>query len=334
MTKLTQAALCLLLATPSLIGCQARPPFQPSQGTGAEGPSEAGYGLLQSPEGAKAVQSALIDTLKDPKRQQRPLPLKVYFPAGLRGACPVVIVSHGGQGHENSREAYAYLGQHLASQGFVAIHPQHRQDDRRPLTYDRPMDVRFLLDQLEAQKVRIPGFVGRLDLKAVGMAGHSFGAYTTLALAGMKVDLPWPLGGQDTRFTDRRLKAFLALSPSGADQFGVDAKAWSGIQAPVYEMVGEAELSVKGDGSPARPNWRLESWQALPPGDKHLAILPGAQHSDFNDRREATATTERTHAFVQANATLFFQAHLLGQKQLKPLIGRLAQPAGTTTARK
>lgn len=290
---------------------------------------------IQEPEllgGALAVKSVLLDGLKDPKRGGRELPLKLYYPSRGVEACPVVIFSHGGPGHDSSREAYGYLGAYLASRGFVAIHLQHQLDAERPFTYDRPMDVRFLLDQLERTHGQLRGLPVRLKLDRIGMAGHSFGAFTTLALAGAKVDLPLRWGGPNVRFTEPRLQAFMALSPQGAGQFGLDANSWRGIQAPVCEMMGALELDTRlGDLAPApRPWWRLESWLGLPAtGNKHLAVLPGAQHSDFNDRLAPTPTALATQAFVKTNAALFFRCYLSAMPKLEPWIGKLAKPEGT-----
>ena len=59
---------------------------------------------------------------------------------------------------------------------------------------------------------------GRLDLKKLGMAGHSFGAWTTLAIAGQKSDLPiarQPLAGRS-----RASRRPIEMSSPGAGRPG------------------------------------------------------------------------------------------------------------------
>ena len=51
---------------------------------------------------------------------------------------------------------------------------------------DRPLDVTFLLDELE--RTNETSYQGKLDLDRVVIAGHSFGGYTALALSGATVD--------------------------------------------------------------------------------------------------------------------------------------------------
>ena len=77
---------------------------------------------------------------------------------------------------------------------------------------------------------REPGALrGRLDLSRVGMAGHSFGAWTTLAVAGEVFVGP---GGQEVSLTDPRVKAAIPMSaPVPQDKTTLD-KAFSGSRSP------------------------------------------------------------------------------------------------------
>jgi len=131
--------------------------------------------------------------------RQREIPLRVYLPASTAPA-PIVLFSHGLGG---SREGYAYLGEHWAARGYVAVFMQHPGSDdsvwkgaprgeRRDAMeqaasgrnfFLRVQDVRAVLDQLDSWN----GTAGhtlavRLDLARVGMSGHSFGAVTTQAV--------------------------------------------------------------------------------------------------------------------------------------------------------
>lgn len=140
---------------------------------------------------------------KDDKRD-RDVPVRLYVPKGA-GPFPVIVFSHGLGG---SRQGYAYLGRHWASHGYVCVHIQHKGSDdavwkgsKQPMAdmrkaardpaniVNRPLDVRFTIDQLV--KLNKEGKLkGRLDLEKIGMAGHSFGDYTTLAASGQVFTTP------------------------------------------------------------------------------------------------------------------------------------------------
>src|ERR1035441_9611950 len=145
--------------------------------------------------------------------RNRDIPLRVYVPAG-NGSAPVILFSHGLGG---SRAGSAFLGEHWAARGYVAVFLQHRgsdesvwknepmQDRMRAMNQAasldnfllRVQDVPAVLNQFEIwNTAKTNCLAGRLDMKKVGMSGHSFGAVTTEAVSGETL----PVGGQ--KFTD------------------------------------------------------------------------------------------------------------------------------------
>ena len=71
-------------------------------------------------EGPFTVQTADDLTIQD-KERSKELHVKVYYPKG-DGPFPVIVFSHGfGAG----KDAFATVGKHWASHGYVSIHPQH-----------------------------------------------------------------------------------------------------------------------------------------------------------------------------------------------------------------
>ena len=76
------------------------------------------------------------------------------------------------------------------------------RDDNAKSAVDRPQDIRFVLDQVLAGNASVDPAV--IDASRIGMYGHSFGGYTTLAVAGGTVSGALP---------DSRIKAIAPLSP-------------------------------------------------------------------------------------------------------------------------
>jgi predicted dienelactone hydrolase len=259
-------------------------------------------------------------TVRDARRD-RDIPVRVYLPAA-EGPAPVVLFSHGLGG---SRAGSAYLGTHWAGRGYAAVFLQHPGGDEA-VWKDAPAgermaamqqaanpdnfrlrvgDVRAALDRLDRWN-RAAGHppAGRLDLGRVGMAGHSFGAVTTQAVAGQAA----PAG---PGFADPRVKAAVMLSPSGPRR-GADPKAaFGGVKIPWLLLTGTRDAAPFGDA--ADPKTRLAVFPALPPGGKYELVLGGAEHSAFTDRPLPGDPGKRNpnhHRAVLAVTTAFWDAHL------------------------
>jgi predicted dienelactone hydrolase len=265
-------------------------------------------------------------TVKDATRQ-REIPMLVYLPADTKAA-PVVLFSHGLGGN---RQGSAYLGRHWAARGYVAVFLQHPGSDDG-VWQDQPLlerasamrdaasgpnfllrvkDVPAVLDQLARwQHAKDHSLAGRLDLNRVGMSGHSFGAVTTQAVSGQTA----PGGGQP--FTDRRIKAAIAFSPSEPAK-GTPAEAFGKVTMPWLLMTGTKDVARLGGGTigAATVEKRLSVFPALPPGSKYEVVFDGAEHSAFTDRAlpgESGTRNPNHHRAILALSTAFWDAYLKG----------------------
>jgi len=185
------------------------------------------------------------------------IPLRVYLPTNTASA-PVILFSHGLGG---SRTGSAFLGEHGAARGNVAVFLQHPgsgesvwknesvRERMRAMNQAaslenfllRVQDVPVVLNQLETWDAnKTNHLAGRLGLKKVGMSCHSFGAVTTEAVSGET----FPAGGQ--KFTDPRIKAAVVFSPS-APRAGSAANAFGMVKIPWVLMTGTKDLVPIGN---------------------------------------------------------------------------------------
>ncbi len=257
----------------------------------------------------------------------RDLPLKVYLPLAAEAA-PVVLFSHGLGG---SCENDPYLGSHWAARGYVAVFVQHPGSDETiwkdkptlermaalrgaasPRNFARRVkDIPAVLDQLERwNREKGHPLSGRLDVSRIGMSGHSFGAVTTQAVSGEK----FAFGLAD--YTDGRIKAALALSPS-PPRGGRASRAFGSVGIPWMLMTGTKDVSPVGNIDAAS---RLTVFPALPPGGKYELVLDGAEHSAFGDRPlpgDRAPRNPNHHRAVLALSTAFWDACLRGDAAAK-----------------
>ncbi|MFN7732819.1 MAG: alpha/beta hydrolase family protein [Pirellula sp.] len=270
-------------------------------------------------------------TVRDSGRG-REIPILIYLPTS-RDAAPVVLFSHGLGGNRNGS---AYLGKHWASRGFVAVFLQHPGSDSEVLR-EAPMlrkasalreaasaknfllrvrDVPAVLDQLQRwtegqENAPSDGvgkqLLGRMDLKRVGMSGHSFGAVTTQAVSGQR----FPLGQS---LTEPRIRAAILFSPSEPARGSAD-QAFGNVSIPWLLMTGTRDVARLGGSTigPSTVDKRLSVFPALLAGNKYEVVLDGAEHSAFTERAlpgEAGDRNPNHHRVILALSTAFWDAYL------------------------
>ncbi len=252
-------------------------------------------GLYRAGDGGRVEQ--LDRTFTDSLRGRR-VPVRIYRPAsGADRARPLVVFS---PGLGASREAYGYLGANLAGRGYLVAVVTHPGSDtaawRAGLRADRsgwvpaalddpsnlenrPRDVSFVIDRLTQA-----GSPFRVDPSRIGVAGHSFGASTAMAVGGMKLDLA-DAAGSPRSFADPRVGAVVAMSPQGTGTMGIAPGAWDGFETPVMLLTGTRDRAP--GGRPAR--WRRTAFDQISSADRYLVTLFGATHLTFGGRGAVTA---------------------------------------------
>lgn len=278
--------------------------------------------------------------------RKRELPIKIRWPdeALHKGERPVVLFSHGLGG---TRDGGTLWGEAWAQAGFVVVHLQHPGSDLAAVRtvassfsdraglrnaasaaqlVDRLSDVGIVLDEITRRHKSQQGRWIGVRPTRVGMSGHSFGAHTTLGMAGQR----YP--GFDG-VTEPRLASFIAFSPT-LPMVGDAQRAFERMTRPVLSITGTRDQDVLGTG--ATPENRIKVFAALPKGDKGHLVLQDADHMTFAGqtgrpveivpREQVTRELQAAHhALVASITTDWWRATLLEDTAAR---ARLATPAG------
>ncbi len=242
------------------------------------------------------------------------IPIKIYYPDGA-GPFPVIIFSHGALA---SKDNYSAFGQFWASNGYVSIHPSHtdsvadsgfRGSFREALSdpqawENRPKDVSFIIDSLAHVEKFAPQLGGKLDLRHIGVGGHSFGAYTAGLIAGTTILLPGKAEPQS--FADQRVSAVVMLSPQGEGIMGLSAHSWDALHLPMLLMFGSRDFGPFGQ----KPVWRSEAFEKAPAGNKYEVEIEGGTHMGFAAPFSGGGHRVEVFQFAELETLAFWDAYL------------------------
>lgn len=269
------------------------------------------------------------------KINERRVPIKVHAPID-GGPYPVIVISHGAGGNWDTHYAQA---QHFASHGYVVLCIEHVGSNTERLrsgirllenvnrmirdsgeVLGRPKDISFAIDQATTWNSSHEKLKGRLDLNHIGMLGHSFGAYTTMVICGMRPALDWleptvaPGKGLGPDLSDARISCGVALSPQGANEpFFID-KSMGSLSKPLMGISGSEDKQQGG----LPPITRYQSFSLWPEnrGLNKFIWLSHANHLDFTDSTGGeqqgirSANRDDVQKVVRAASLMFFDLHL------------------------
>jgi predicted dienelactone hydrolase len=322
---------CISILVGAVLGLvpilSAAPPGEGNKGTAGNA----------KPGGPHEVEVRANVVLRDAKRG-KDVALRIYHPRG-GGPHPVVIFSHGFGGN---KDVFAYLSTFLASHGYVCIHPTHgdagilKENAKKgdPLLagladpkcwVERVGDVTFVIDSLDDLPAKVPALKGKIDSRCVGVAGHSFGAYTAMLIGGVTIDLD---GKKDQSLADPRVRAILPISPQGTGEMGLTERSWQALKVPMMTVTGSQ------DRKPGKePAWRQEPFEQSPKGEKYELLIDGANHFSYGGLIGQAYISDS----VKAAGLAFWDAHLKESKEAQAFLhgdGLLNLDPGKVTVRR
>ena len=271
---------------------------------------------------------------------------------------PVVIISHG---LAAKPEEYSPAAISLASHGFLVALPQHPGSDLQQAKdlfdgyvsqvfelqefINRPKDVSFVIDELEKRNPR--EYQGRLNLKQVGVIGHSFGGYTALVLAGAQIDFDnlqqdcnrvgyinislllqcraLDLKHQKYQLADPRVTAIMARNPLNSSLFG--ARGLGEITIPTFLIAGSYDLATPVVSE------QMFSFPLLVNAPKtYFGLLEGQAHVDFSQLDAGVSNLVKSatnlmlpnptlvNQYSDAVTIAFFKVYIAGDKKYLPYL--------------
>ena len=268
---------------------------------------------------------------------------------------PVIVISHG---LGSDRTSFTYLAEQLASYGFAVAVPEHPGSNAKQLQsllsgranqvaepnefINRPLDVKYLLDELQRLDAYNPSF--QLNFQQVGVIGQSFGGYTALALAGARLNFKqlqtncdepndiWnvslllqcralDLPETDYNLQDPRVKAAIAINPIDSSIFG--QAGLERIKVPVMIVGGSTDTVAPVLSEQILPF----SW--LDTAQKYLVVIERASHfsiiGETNPNQQAFVLPPQAigpnpaiaRRYMSALGVAFFQTYIAGNTQYR-----------------
>ncbi|ELS01026.1 putative dienelactone hydrolase [Xenococcus sp. PCC 7305] len=288
------------------------------------------------------------------------LDFDLYLPQDNPDPAPLIIIT---QGFGATPDTYGYVAQQLASFGYAVASIEHHGTNlaqrmaspNRELSgwinpaefISRPLDVTYLLDELENLTAQDPQWAAKLNLEQVGVFGYSFGGYSALAIAGAEINQPRLAAecSQDDlnpvfsfyfqcqaqhlppisfQLRDPRIKAVFAVYPLTNPIFGPEGMAT--LEIPTMIWSSSKDTTVPPVQNQIHPFFWLETperyFTLLDPGTHFSTVeqvglegMPALDSSNQLNGQSAIA-----YDYLKTMSVAFFNYHLRELAEYKPYL--------------
>jgi dienelactone hydrolase len=191
------------------------------------------------------------------------------------GKYPLVLFSHGNGG---MRCQNVFWCEHLASHGYIVMSPDHTGNacittidgvaipynvsGRKQAAKDRPKDIIFLIDAMDRMnKGGDSRFFAKVEMDRIAVGGHSFGGYTSIAVAAQ----------------DERIKAIVSMAGVTSD----DAS---------YTCPSMILVATEDDTIGLKGNEAMRAFYSEIKAPKYLVEFKNAGHYSFSEMYQFNPT--------------------------------------------
>jgi hypothetical protein len=245
-------------------------------------------------------------------RDFKHLPLNglVWYPEG-EGPFPIVLIVHGNhQSTHYSDPGYAYLGEHLASRGFIMVSVDENFLNGHALWdgkgKEMPVRAWLLLKHLQVwrdwNEDATNPFFGKVDLDQVALMGHSRGAEAVAhaAMLNNKIDKPLDKVAKDGEF-GFGIRGVVAIAPPDGQYkpYGMERKL---IDMSYLLLQGGHDQDLSS--AVGMRQYNRTKFESNPDAFKAVAYVYRANHGNFS-----TVWGSNDHGF--SASTLLNRAGLL-----------------------
>ncbi|MFD2331264.1 alpha/beta hydrolase family protein [Cohnella sp. GCM10020058] len=268
-----------------------------------------------------------------------PLNGRVWMPSG-EGVFPLVLIVHGNHAMEDySDEGYAYLGEQLASRGYIAV-----SIDENFLNYsvwsgipDQDMKLRAWMLLRHIGQLRdfnedaASPLYGKMNLQKISLVGHSRGGQA-VAMAADRDE--WFEGDASLPpAADYRIVSVAAIAPTDTVVDGKQARL-RGISYLTLQGASDADINdFFGDRQYSRTTFPAGGAGLAGSAFKASLYIEGANHGQFNESwgqrdsslpaglflRKPALPGEEQRLVAQVYLTAFMEATLGGDAAYMPL---------------
>jgi dienelactone hydrolase len=243
------------------------------------------------------------------------------------GKYPLIVFSHGNGGIRNQSTFWC---DYMASHGYVIAAPDHTGNAaltavngkmvvmngqlREFAAENRPKDVSFVIDMMNwYSKGGDSRFNQRIDMGKIGVAGHSFGGYTSIHVIN----------------SDPRIDAIIPMTPVWEER--------TNYATPVMMMVATEDKTIGIKG-----NDKARQYYAESKGPSYLVEILDAGHFSFSDMFQIQPnygdgvgtgvritknnepmtflSMEETYAIINSYSAAFFGLYVKGVREYQGFI--------------